>query len=144
MWNMQHVLMSLGNKRVAPTRCSRNIKHEALRGLIFIFIFILYKEKVQFQRQHYVQNLYVCLTWSIALLSLRQVRYGFTSHKLINHNNRRLSADRIIPQITSEPVLGVDDISGVTFSDIMFISVPVTYSRLVQKLKGATRKSITI
>lgn len=60
-------------------------------------------------------------------------------------NNRRLSADRIVPQITSEPVLGVDDITGVTFSDIMFISVPVTRSRLVQKLlKGATRKTITI
>jgi hypothetical protein len=33
-------------------------------------------------------------------------------------NNRCLSADRIVPQITSEPLLGVDDIVGVTFSDI--------------------------
>ena len=51
-------------------------------------------------------------------------------------SNRRLSADRIVPQITSEPVLGVDDIIGVTFSDIMSISLPVTHSRLVQKLQG--------
>jgi hypothetical protein len=56
-------------------------------------------------------------------------------------NNRRLSADRVVPEITSEPVLGVGYISGVTFSDIMFISVLVTHGRLVQKLKGATRKS---
>jgi hypothetical protein len=63
-------------------------------------------------------------------------------HKYLN--NCHLSADRIVPQITSQHILGVDDITGVTFSDIMFISVPVTHSRLVQKLKGATRKSITI
>jgi hypothetical protein len=56
-------------------------------------------------------------------------------------NNRRLSPDRVVPKITSQPVLGVGYVSGLTFSDIMFISVPVTHSRLVQKLKGATRKS---
>lgn len=56
-------------------------------------------------------------------------------------NNRRLSADRIVPQITSEPLLGGDNITGVTFIDILFISVRVTHSRLVQKLKGATRRA---
>jgi len=75
---------------------------------------------------------------------LRQVPYGFTSYKIITPTTVVLSADRTVPQITSEPVLGVDDITGVTFSDIMFISVLVTHIRFVQKLKEATRKSITI
>jgi len=56
-------------------------------------------------------------------------------------NNRRLSPDRVVPEITSQPVLGVGYISGVTVSDMMFISVPVTHRLLVQKLKWATRKS---